>query len=180
MTLAEQYQELCSTPSDIWTHLPRFVALVEELDAQHVIELGSRTGVSTVAWLYALQANGGHLTTVDLDPPPEIGVWGHWRHIQGNDQDPDVVAGLEPADIVFLDTDHTYPSTVAELGIYRWLIKPGGVFCGHDSELAWPEGAAYSDGPYPVKRAVNEFVAANGYDVQWHTDCFGMFLIRGF
>ena len=49
MTLADLYAEQCNTPSDIYLHLPRFVAMVEELDAQHVIELGTRTGVSTIA-----------------------------------------------------------------------------------------------------------------------------------
>jgi hypothetical protein len=58
-SLTEQYQTVCVTPSDIVDHLPRFVAMVEELDAQHVIELGTRTGVSTIAWLYGLAKTGG-------------------------------------------------------------------------------------------------------------------------
>lgn len=180
MNLKDRYEANCRTPSDIYQHLPRFVALVNELDAKHVIELGTRTGISTVAWLYALEFSGGHLTTVDLSPAPDVGMWTHWRHIQGNDRDPEVVERLEPADIVFIDTSHHYHDTVAELNLYRWLIKPGGVLCGHDSELIWPEGAAYGDGPYPVKRAVQEFVAVNGYDATFHTDCFGLFVLRGF
>lgn len=179
LTLADRYAELCATPSDIYLHLPRLVALAELLNAQHVIELGSRSGVSTVAWLYALERTGGHLTTVDLDEAPGIGTWGHWRHIQGNDQDPDVLAALEPADIVFLDTSHHYLDTVIELNLYRWLVNPGGVMCGHDSELAWPEGASRADGPFPVKRAVKEFAAENGYPVMFYEDCFGLWVAKG-
>lgn len=179
LTLADEYARLCATPSDIFRHLPRFVDLVELLDAKHVIELGSRSGVSTVAWLYALERNGGHLTSVDLDEAPEIGVWGHWRHVQGNDQDPEVIASLEPADIVFIDTSHWYPETVRELNLYRWLVNPGGVMCGHDSELAWPEGAARSDGSFPVKRAVKEFAVENGYQVMFYEDNNGLWVMKG-
>lgn len=180
LTLAERYAELCATPSDIYLHLPRFVALVEALGAKHVIELGSRSGVSTVAWLYALEGSEGLLTSVDLDPAPEIGSWSHWQHILGNDQDPDLIAGLEPADIVFVDTSHHYAETVRELNLYRWLIKPGGVMCGHDSELMWPEGADLRDGPYPVKRAVKEFASENGYPTMFYEDNNGLWLLRGF
>ena len=127
MTLADLYAEQCNTPSDIYLHLPRFVAMVEELDAQHVIELGTRTGVSTIAWLHALERTGGRLTSVDIDEHPPIGEWPHWTFIQGDDMDPGIVAGLEPADIVFIDTSHLYEHTVQELNTYRWLVKPGGL-----------------------------------------------------
>lgn len=180
MTLESEYRRLRETPSDIYLHLPRMVTLVEALDAKHVIELGTRTGVSTIAWLYALLHTGGHLTSIDLDPKPDIGDHPHWTYIQGDDRDPAIVAGLAPADIVFLDTSHLYGDTVTELNLYRWLVKPGGVFCGHDSELAWPEGAQRVDGAFPVKRAVNEFVESNGYDAVFYPDCFGLFIVRGF
>ena len=31
MSIAAEYERLCATPSDIWLHLPRLVALVDEL-----------------------------------------------------------------------------------------------------------------------------------------------------
>lgn len=67
MNLADEYARLCQTPSDIYLHLGTFVGLVEHLDATHVIELGTRSGVSTIAWLYALEGRG-RLTSVDFDP----------------------------------------------------------------------------------------------------------------
>ena len=178
MTLAEMYAERCITPSDIFLHLPRMVALVEELNAQHVIELGSRSGVSTVAWLYALESTGGHLTSVDLDSAPEIGTWTEWRHIQGDDLAPETLAMLEPADIVFIDTSHAFHQTVRELNTYRWLVKPGGVIVCHDTELARPEDSPPSDPLFPVKRAIEQFVAENG--LQWLNvaECFGLGVIR--
>lgn len=173
MKLALEYRRLCSTPSDIYEHLPRLVELVEQADAQHVIELGTRTGVSTVAFLYALERTGGRLTSVDIEPPPEIGEWPHWTFRQGDDLDPDLLASLDPADLVFLDTSHHFAQTLAELNVYRWLVKPGGLIVCHDTELPRPEGAPQSDPLFPVKRAIEAFCEAEGY--QWTNDprCWG-------
>jgi predicted O-methyltransferase YrrM len=173
-----KYGRLCATPSDIYLHLPRLVQLVTETKARHVIELGSRTGVSTIAWLYGLSRTGGHLTTVDLDEAPDIGVWPEWCHIQGDDLDPDIVSALDPADIVFIDTSHAYRQTVAELNTYRWLVKPGGMIVCHDTELAYPEDRAADDPPYPVKAAVDEFCEANGYEWVNYPECFGLGVLK--
>jgi len=175
--LRRQYRELCETPSDIYLHLPRFVALVGSLNAQHVIELGSRSGVSTVAWLYGLAITGGRLTSVDLDPAPEVGSWSHWRHIQGDDLSMNVLGQLDGADIVFIDTSHHYEQTVKELHVYRWLVKPGGVIVCHDTELPIPEGAPPHP-RFPVKKAVVEFCEAEGFDVKFYEDCWGLAVIK--
>lgn len=176
--LETEYRKRCRTPSDIYAHLPRMVDLVEALDAKHVIELGSRTGVSTIAWLYGLAKTGGRLTSVDLDQAPEIGSWSDWTHIQGDDLNPEIVSSLEPADVVFIDTSHTLNQTRQELNTYRWLVKPGGVLCGHDSELGHPEDSPPSDPVFPVKRAVEEFVRENGFEWLNYPDCNGFYVIK--
>jgi predicted O-methyltransferase YrrM len=179
VSLAAEYERLCATPSDIYLHLPRMVELVRLLSAEHVIELGTRTGVSTVAWLHALEGTG-RLTSVDLDARPAIGDYEHWSFVQGDDCSPEVLAQLEQADIVFVDSSHLYAHTVRELDAYRWLVKPGGVMCGHDSELAVPEGAGPGQPLYPVKKAVREFVAANGLEWMNFPECWGFWIVRGF
>jgi predicted O-methyltransferase YrrM len=176
--LAREYARLCATPSDIVLHLPRFVAMVEAMNAQHVIELGSRTGVSTVAWLYALAKTGGRLTSVDLDAAPAAGDHDHWTHIQGNDESPEVFAQLEPADIVFIDTSHHYEHTARELHLYRQLVKPGGLIVCHDTELPLPEGAPKADPLYPVKRAIERFTAETGDTWTNITECYGLGIIK--
>jgi predicted O-methyltransferase YrrM len=175
--LADLYAEQCATPSDIYEHLPVFVDLVRTMDAKHVIELGTRTGVSTYAWLYALEQTGGRLTSVDIDAKPPIGDYDHWTFIQGDDLDPAVYAQLEPADIVFVDTSHLYDQTVHELNLYRWLVKPGGVMVLHDTELPQPEGAPPRP-QYPVKTAIVEFCEANGYEWTNRTNCWGLGVIQ--
>jgi cephalosporin hydroxylase len=151
------------------------VALVEETNARHVIELGTRSGVSTVAWLHGLASTGGRLTSVDIDARPDIGVYAHWKFIQGNDLDPDVLVRLDPADIVFIDTSHLYEHTLAELNVYRWLARRY-IVC-HDTELAQPEGAP-AHPRYPVRTAVEEFCAAEGLSWTNHPHCWGLGIIE--
>lgn len=177
MSLADLYAEHCATPSDIYLHLPRMVALVEELNAQHVIELGTRTGVSTIAWLHALESTGGRLTSVDIDERPAIGEHDHWTFIQGDDCDLNLFASLDPADIVFIDTSHLYGHTVKELALYRWLVKPGGVIVLHDTELPIPEGAPPHP-RFPVKKAVTEFCQSENFDWINFPDCWGLAVIK--
>ena len=178
--LAARYEKACRTPSDIHEHLPMFVELVSELDATRVLELGTRAGISTVAWLYALERTGGHLVSVDLDERPDIGEWPHWTFIRGDDMDPAVVKQVsEPApDIVFLDTSHHYQHTRRELATYRWVVRPGGLIVCHDTEVARPERAPLGDPGFPVRRAIEEFCGDNGFTWVQVTGCNGLGIIK--
>lgn len=162
MTLSDAYARNRSTPSDINEHLPTMVALVRDMNATKVVELGTRSGVSTTAWLYALEQTGGRLWSVDIDDKPAIGEHDHWTFIQGDDCTADVFTQLpDDVDICFIDTSHAYKHTAQELALYRWLVRDGGVIVLHDTELAQP-GDVGPQPPYPVKRAVEEFCAAEG------------------
>ena len=176
--LEAEYERLCRTPSDIYEHLPTFVRLCVERDAQHVLELGTRTGVSTVAWLFGLSKTGGRLTSVDIDARPPIGEFEHWSFVQGDDMDPAVFAALKPADLVFLDTSHHYEHTLRELNLYRHLVKPGGVIVCHDTMLMRPEGSPRNDPAFPVRVAIEEFCEAEG--LSWTNDpkCWGLGTIQ--
>jgi predicted O-methyltransferase YrrM len=177
-SLTDEYERLCKTPSDIYEHLPTFVRLCAGHDAQHVIELGTRTGVSTVAWLHGLAATGGRLTSVDIDARPPIGHHDHWTFVQGDDMDPAVFAALEPADLLFLDTSHHYAHTLRELNLYRHLVKPGGLLLCHDTMLERPEGSPRSDPPFPVRRAIEEFCEAEGLSWTNEPRCWGLATIE--
>ena len=175
--LAMRYEQVAATPSDIVEHLPTFVDLVLELDAKTVVELGTRTGVSTVAWLYALEQTGGRLISVDIDAQPDLGTYPHWEFIQGDDCSPDVFSRMpSQADIVFIDTSHDYQHTVRELNLYRWVVRSGGRIVLHDTELPHPEGV--NGPPYPVKRAVTEFCDAEGLAWTNHPNCWGLGIIE--
>jgi cephalosporin hydroxylase len=173
--LATMYEHCRTTPSDINEHLPMFVALVDELGASQVVELGTRTGVSTVAWLYALKCQG-HLWSVDVDVQPPIGEHKHWSFLQGDDCSVSVYSQLPSSvDIVFIDTSHEYDHTLRELNLYRWLIRPGGKILLHDTELQHPWGVR---GPaFPVKTAVTEFCEAEGLEWENHPNNNGLGVI---
>lgn len=171
--LEEEYRRRCVTPSDIFEHLPRFVDLVVERDAQHVIELGTRTGVSTIAWLYGLEQTGGRLTSVDIDAKPPIGNWDHWTFIQGNDCSREVLGQLDDADIVFLDTSHLYEPTLVELRVYQHLVKRPGLIVCHDTMLERPEGAPARP-RFPVRTAIEEFCADEGFKWSNNPACWGL------
>lgn len=176
-TLAEAYERACSTPSDIAAHLPTFVALVAGLHAQHVIELGVRSGVSTVAWLHALSSTGGRLTSVDIDEAPPIGEYPNWTFLQGDDLDPAVVGQLDLADIVFIDTSHLYDHTRAELHTYLPLVCRGGKIVCHDTMLRRPAGSPRRP-LFPVRAAIEEFVAETGLRWTEHPYSWGLGIIE--
>jgi len=164
--LEVRYREACNTPSDINEHLPTFVDLCQELNAQNVVELGTRGGVSTIGWLYGLKWTGGHCWSVDIDPAPDLEMK-HWTFIQGDDLDPAVFQQLPTADIVFIDTTHAFEDTLAELNVYRWKVRPGGKIVLHDTELERPFDfiSRLPQPAFPVRCAVEEFCADE--DLEW-------------
>ena len=177
MSLAELYRQHCLTPSDIVDHLPTLVDLVVEHDCQHVIELGTRTGVSTIAFLYALEQTGGSLLSIDLDGRPLIGDWPHWDFVQGDDLDPQIFAQCDLTDLVFIDTSHGYRHTLQELYLYSHLVRRPGLMVLHDTELEHPIGEPLKPA-FPVKKAIVEFCEEQSYEWSNNPACFGLGIIR--
>lgn len=177
MNLATAYREACARPSDIHEHLPTFVELVTRLKAKTIIELGTRGGVSTIAWLYGLMETGGHLWSVDLDPKPEF-EHPQWTFLQGDDLSSEIYTALpEWADIVFIDTSHAYDQTCAELHAYKWKVRPGGRIVLHDTELRHPMDVPRYP-PFPVKKAVQEFCEEEGWTATFRPNCFGIGIVQ--
>jgi predicted O-methyltransferase YrrM len=172
-----EYRTRRGMPSDIKQHLPQLHDEASTGGAV-VIELGVRSGNSTAAFLAALETHGGHLWSSDINPP-RVPWLGHeqWTFIKGDDL---LVADDMPddVDVVFIDTSHHYTQTLAELAVYVPKVKPGGVVLLHDVELERPEGAAPSDPAFPVRRAVDEFCAAQGLTPEYVTGCYGLGVIR--
>lgn len=174
MSLAERYEYELHNPTDIHEHLPTFVELCVELDARKVIELGVRSGVSTIAWLVGLDKTGGELWSVDMSGAPDIEA-DRWTFLRGHDLDPIVLAELpNQADIVFIDTSHHYNDTLRELETYLPRVRPGGRIVLHDTELEVPEDSPAGDPPFPVKAAVQYFCEL--HDLEWSnaTNCWGL------
>ncbi len=153
------YPTYRDTPSDIHEHLEFMRDLCVELDAQVVVELGVRFGVSTAAFLDAMEATGGMLWSCDIARPfvaDEIADHDHWMFVWGNDLE--LVDEAPECDVLFIDTSHHYQHTVAELEGYA--PKTAKAILLHDTQLAHPAGApAWPE--YPVRRAALEYVTAH-------------------
>jgi predicted O-methyltransferase YrrM len=155
-------------------HLPFFVATVQTMRARKVVELGSRSGTSTVAWLYGLQETGGTLWTVDVAAAPPIGVHDRWVHVQGNDLAVDVIDQIpDDVDVLFIDTSHDYLHTVEELYAYVPKVRDGGVVLCHDTALDRPDGIGDQE-PFPVRRAISVYCETFGYSWHERTGSYGL------
>jgi predicted O-methyltransferase YrrM len=167
--------------SDIQSHLPRLFDLVIDNAATRVLELGVRSGVSTTAFLAALENNGGHLWSVDLAPPPHLE--GPWTFVLGKSIDVAAVqasAGTDPFDIVFVDTDHTYELTRAEIEAWAPHLKPGGRMVFHDTNLERFDHHTTPQPAFPVRTAIEEWLNNDALAVleAFYPDSYGLTIVR--
>lgn len=156
--LTDQYAAACATPSDINEHLPTLHDLALRARPDHIIELGVRTGNSSLAWLAALEQLGtGHLWMVDVDPIPEhLAQHPMATAVLGDDLSAPVLAQLPTeAGIIFVDSLHTLDHTRREIATYAGRLAPGGYMAFHDTAI---EQFGHDPNPWPVRRAVDEWI----------------------
>jgi predicted O-methyltransferase YrrM len=121
-------------------------------DAQTILELGVRGGVSTWAILDAMPSDGA-LVSIDIENcavPERIRADPRWVFVVGDDLSPDVQEQVPPhVDLAFIDTSHEYEHTVAELA---WVLTLGPArIVLHDYVME------------PVERAATEFCTREGW-----------------
>ncbi|HUV45509.1 MAG TPA: class I SAM-dependent methyltransferase [Dehalococcoidia bacterium] len=129
-------------PSDISDHLMTLYMLTKQLNLQSILELGTRTGKSTVALLLAAKEIGGTVTSIDIVDCPEakakvasLGLTKYWRFIEVDDL---LLEWNMPVDHLFIDTAHTYDQTLKELQKFEPYVNMGGVISLHDI-VAFPD-----------------------------------------
>jgi predicted O-methyltransferase YrrM len=134
------FEKLVLKPTDISEHLPTLYMLTRELGLKTVLELGTREGFSTIAFLEAAKAIGGTVTSVDIEPCPKAkervasaGLEDYWTFIEGDDL---AIEWDRPIDHLFIDTSHMYEHTVKELNRFEPLVADGGVITLHDVVFA--------------------------------------------
>ena len=156
MDIAEDYRLRCQQDSDISLHLP---FLYESAQGKTVIELGVRCGNSTAAFLAA----GAEVWSADTEHPQVPPEWHEnprWHFLLGDDLSPEILDGLPAtADVVFIDTAHTYEHTLAELRAYA--PRATRLVLLHDTQ--WVPGGI--DGGTPtgeVARALDGYCAEAG------------------
>lgn len=193
VSLCDQYTHLCGNEtSDIYEYLPLFFNAAVALPSPTIIELGVRAGCSTIAWLYAVERVGGHLWSVDGAPPcldddgtDLLGQYldeersestlDAWTFLKGWDDEQWVLDALpHKAHIVFVDTNHTYEMTMAELEAYYPRVYSGGSMFFHDTNIIETGNATTPQPPYPVKTAIQEFCAAHNLSAHFIDDRCGL------
>jgi len=162
MNLTSLYAYLCSQPSDIYQHLPTLRDLASQVDT--VTEFGTRHGVSTVA---LLAGQPKKLTCYDIDPKWED--WDALKLIQGHTDltfhvENTLEANIEPTDLLFIDTLHTYGQLAKELKLHSKKVSK--YIALHDTETFKMIGED------PSKKglwfAVIEFLAEGSFDIKNH------------
>lgn len=166
--LYQRYLQACYTPSDIQHHL----GLLYSLARGNVVELGTRSGVSTSALLAGVEAKGGHVWSVDLEDCGALFDSELWTFARGDSRYPTQLWDWsnEPSgfiDLLFIDTEHQYEVTQAELAAWHAYMAPGSHILLHDTET------------FPgVRRAVEEFCEARGWGVVFVLPCNGMAIVE--
>jgi tetratricopeptide (TPR) repeat protein len=154
--LGERYHEACALASDINEHLPTLHELARE--CRHVTELGTRTGLATLAFLWA---QPGKLVCYDPVRQPEVdglkALAGHTEFVF-RQEDP-LRAELEETDLLFIDTLHTCEQLKAELR--RHAARARRYIVLHNTTTSGERGEA--EGQRGLWPAVEEFLAEGGF-----------------
>ncbi len=180
MDYATEYAIRSGEPSDIVDWMPTLHDEVCRYPGAEIIELGVRSGNSTIAFLAAADKVDGHVWSVDLMPAYVPDWWhftGRWDFIQGNDIPPPENLPDE-CDILFIDSSHWYNHTYQELSFYVPRVRPGGLVMLHDTELQLPDGLPAGEPMFPVSSALNRYCNETG--LFWHnnTGCNGLGKIK--
>lgn len=181
MNIIADYEERLASWSDIQGHME----FLRETAASHrdpvIIELGTRSGNSTSAFLAGIAARGGHLWSVDVNDPVVPEGWlalRYWHFLKADDMSGRAQKWL-PAkcDVLFVDTSHELEHTFGELRLYMPRVKPGGVALFHDTQLPREEGNPDTVPGY-VAEALDRYCAEAGLAWEDRPGSFGLGIIR--
>ena len=147
--LGAEYRRRIAEDNDIRMQMPVLYAWAH-LPGVQIIELGTRSGNSTCAFLAGIEHADadGALWSVDIEPPQVPGEWHDyqfWHMLVADDVTPYAIGWCpDDADVLFIDTSHLYEPTLAELRAYVPKVRPGGVVLVHDTDtpgtdIAWPD-----------------------------------------
>ena len=138
-------QEVLQMTPDLADHAVLMIQSVREINAQHVLELGTARGDSARILALGLEKTGGRLTTLDKLPPyadPQEWLTAFKVRYPKTifiEADSTQYQWNEEIDLLFIDSSHIYSETIAELNKHGPWVKPGGSILLHDTQ--------HTDGP---------------------------------
>ncbi len=168
MTVQDKYEEQCilhegwGGNSDMYEHMPVLKAYSRECN--HITELGVRWVVSTWAFLAAKPQD---LVCMDIVHPSHWGEEFRYRldevkKLSGDTnfkfiQADSLKVKLDPTDLLFIDTWHTYSQLTKELDIHAENVNKY-IIC-HDTTSFADQG---EDDLFPgIWKAIEEFLESN-------------------
>jgi hypothetical protein len=159
VALAKLYADACDTPSDINEHLPTLYRLAKE--CRHVTELGTRTGVSTTALLYAAPAKLVCYDRVKCPHVERLSALSAQTEFIFHQQDV-LWVDMEETDLLFIDTLHDYGQLVQELQLHAAKVQKYIVL--HDTTTFAEKGE--TEGAKGLWPAVEEFLRAGTFRIK--------------
>lgn len=155
--LFEYLSERMRTRSDINEHLQLLYQMVNETGVRNIVELGTRSGNSTCAFVMGASTNDGKVVSVDNgvgDEFTKISAWDelaecaafinaklglsdYWTLVI-NDDIEFAKEYSEEIDLLFIDTLHSYQQTKKELEVWGDKVVEGGFIVIHDT-VSFPE-----------------------------------------
>ena len=183
--LLAEYRSRQGRDTDITAHLETLRHEATGKVFCRVLELGTRSGMSTSAFLAALELNGGHLWSIDVNDP-DVPAWWHenplWSFLKAHDLSAEArVFGPPQVDVLFIDTSHEYGHTLDELRAYVPRVVPGGVVLMHDTEYDYENNREMQPAdPHAshVGRALDDYCAETGLTWENKPGCFGLGVMR--
>ena len=115
--------------------------LTEAVNAKHVVEIGTSTGLSGLWFCMALEKTGGKLTTFEFDPGRAATAKKHFKEagverlatlVEG-DAHQTIIRLKEPIDVVFIDADKE--GYLDYLNKLLPLVRPGGLILAHNVDM---------------------------------------------
>jgi predicted O-methyltransferase YrrM len=129
-------------PTDIHEHLMTLYMLTIEMKLKTILELGTRNGESTIAFLEAARRIGGKVFSIDVnrclkakEKVKSYGLEKYWVFMQNDDLE---VKWDKSIDHLFIDTSHLFRHTLKELRKYEPYVRKGGLITLHDT-VTYPE-----------------------------------------
>lgn len=153
----QEYQAACARHTDIHAHLPLLRKLCDRCD--HVTEFGVRTGESSRA---ILSSRARIIRMYDLCLNPQVQHMvdqAVHKHITYEAADTRTVT-IEPTDLLFIDTLHTYEQLTQELARHAWKVRRYIMF--HDTHTFGLQDEPGHSGP-GLLPAILEFMAEVRY-----------------
>lgn len=168
MTITDLYNHHLSVPSDINEHLPILYEFAKK--SKHITEFGTRTGVSTLAFLNAALSNKAKMIAYDIKKLPEVEILETLSLKEGIDftfKEKNVLEiTIEPTELLFIDTFHSYNQLKEELRLHSSSVSKYLIF--HDTETFGKVGEDNSEG---LLKAIELFIKENSiWELAYNTD----------